>query len=323
MVFRQALREVADDNLKERTLRVGVAMLNWGAAENTIRCVSLLLEGTRAPDLIVVHDNGSPGDSADRIARAASSLRLLRSGTNIGFAAGMNHAVSHALAAGMDGVWILNNDTVPTPDCLAVLSEALFAAPGTAAVTGRILHPGPPPTLRYAGAEYDERLMHYAAVGSGERDAGQHGLARDVPFVSGCCMLVTRRAWESIGPFFEPFFAYWEDADWCLRATRAGHRLRYEPRAVLTHVQYGGAAEASPFRFYLHTRNHFYFIRRHAETRVRRAACLARAMRRYLWTAVCFARQGRMPAAVHTMAGIADGCLRIGAPLFFRVPKPS
>jgi GT2 family glycosyltransferase len=303
-------------------VRIGVAILNWGEAESTIQCITRLLAGEEKPELVVVHDNASPRDSADRVASVIPSVHLLRSRTNIGFAAGMNTAVGHAFSRGMDGVWILNNDTLPDSSCLRILKHVLCAQSGTAAATGKIMNAGNPPTLQYAGATYDERLMRHAAVGNNEIDTGQHDRAADVPFVSGASMLVTREAWESVGPFFVPFFAYWEDADWSRRALYAGFRLYYDPRAVLTHAQYGGASGISAFRHYLYTRNHFYFIRRNATGGSRSRACLARAVGLHARAAVRLAVRGRISNAAHTLGGIGDGLLPIGSPQFFRVPTP-
>lgn len=303
-------------------MRVGVAILNWGRAESTIQCITRLLAGDEKPELVVVHDNASPGDSANRIASVFPSVHLLKSRTNIGFAAGMNAAVGYAFSKEMDGVWILNNDTLPDPSCLRILKHVICTQPGTAAATGKIMNAGSPPTLQYAGATYDERLMHYSAAGNNEIDTGQYDRAADVPFVSGASMLVTRESWESVGPFFVPFFAYWEDADWSRRALCAGRRLYYDPRAVLTHSQYGGATGISAFRRYLYTRNHFYFIRRNALEGSRRRACLARAFGMHARSAIRLAVRGRISDAAHIIGGIGDGLLPIGAPQFFRVPTP-
>jgi len=45
-----------------------------------------------------------------------------------------------------------------------------------------------------------------------------------------------RRVWDEIGPFDERYpYPTGEDADWTMRARLAGHRLYFEPRAVVMH----------------------------------------------------------------------------------------
>ena len=45
----------------------------------------------------------------------------------------------------------------------------------------------------------------------------------------------------------EGFFMYWEDADWCRRATNAGFEVRFEPSLVVRQNQ-GASARSYPFR---------------------------------------------------------------------------
>jgi GT2 family glycosyltransferase len=49
-------------------------------------------------------------------------------------------------------------------------------------------------------------------------------------------MLISAKAWVSIGPFRADFFAYYEDAEWCQRATAAGWTCRYLGEVLCTHA---------------------------------------------------------------------------------------
>ncbi len=54
------------------------------------------------------------------------------------------------------------------------------------------------------------------------------------------CLLVARRAYESVGPLDERFPLFFSDVDWCLRAWRAGWTIGYTPEATVVHQ--GGAS---------------------------------------------------------------------------------
>ena len=41
--------------------------------------------------------------------------------------------------------------------------------------------------------------------------------------------------WDRLGPLAAPYFAYYEDVDWCWRAQLARLRVRYEPRMRVVH----------------------------------------------------------------------------------------
>lgn len=67
-------------------------------------------------------------------------------------------------------------------------------------------------------------------------------VVQQVDVVAGCFMFVRRKAWEHVGPMYEGFFMYGEEADWCFRFRRAGWRVSYFPGASILH--YGNASTA-------------------------------------------------------------------------------
>lgn len=53
--------------------------------------------------------------------------------------------------------------------------------------------------------------------------------------LSAAALMVRREAIDATGGFDERFHMYGEDNEWCLRMTRAGWRLIFEPAAVIRH----------------------------------------------------------------------------------------
>jgi GT2 family glycosyltransferase len=60
---------------------------------------------------------------------------------------------------------------------------------------------------------------------------------QNVPWVTGCCLLVRRECWQALGGFDEDFFLYYEDVDLCRRACAAGWSVWYEPGVRVTHFR--------------------------------------------------------------------------------------
>jgi GT2 family glycosyltransferase len=56
------------------------------------------------------------------------------------------------------------------------------------------------------------------------------------------CFLLTRAAYEKVGPMDERFPLYFNDVDWCLRAQNKGISIWYTPDAVAIHG-YGGTTK--------------------------------------------------------------------------------
>jgi GT2 family glycosyltransferase len=273
-------------------MKVGVVLLNWNGGEFTIPCIQSLLASSCPPWRIVVVDNGSTDGSPDRVSACFPDVLVVRSPENIGFAAGNNAGIRRLLTDGAELIWVLNNDTEVAPDCLSVLVAEMKADPDLAAASGKILFATRPNQIWYAGADW--RYWSLSAPHRGEMatDVGQFDTPTCVGFLSGCCMLVRRWAFERIGMFDEDYFAYYEDADWCLRARIAGLRLRYVPSAVLWHrvsatirknTLGSSGGTASPLSYFLSVRNRFLTIRRHATSPLQRVTAIALAVPGYVY----------------------------------------
>jgi hypothetical protein len=128
-------------------------------------------------------------------------------------------------------------------------------------VGGKALYPDG--TIQHAGGYVDERGWgsHY---GYRCKDIGQFDQTRDVDYVTGAALLVTRQALETLGGLderFEP--AYFEDVDWCCRARKADFRVVYVPKAVLTHRETSVAADGSHQGQFLIQRNRLRLVLKH------------------------------------------------------------
>jgi GT2 family glycosyltransferase len=100
-------------------------------------------------------------------------------------------------------------------------------------------------------------------IGANEPDCGQHEQIAERDALFGCAMLIRRAAWEQVGLFWEPFFNYAEETDWCLRARGLGLRLLYVPQAVVRHRTSSSLGWDSPLKIYLIARNQLYLRKRH------------------------------------------------------------
>jgi GT2 family glycosyltransferase len=76
-------------------------------------------------------------------------------------------------------------------------------------------------------------------------------------------LLATRAAWEKVGLLDEGYYIYAEDADWCLRARRAGFELLFVPTARLWHEVSASSGAASPWKIYHRLRANFRLFQLH------------------------------------------------------------
>jgi GT2 family glycosyltransferase len=73
--------------------------------------------------------------------------------------------------------------------------------------------------------------------GDHQPDDGRYDDAGEHFFASGTAMVFRSEVFARVGELAEPFFAYFEDADWSWRARLAGLRILYDPEAVVEHRQ--------------------------------------------------------------------------------------
>ena len=243
-----------------------VVVLDWNGGAETLDCLASLERTTPPGTWRILVDNGSRESVAARAQAADPGLHVIRAGANLGYAGGNNLGIRWAMEQGATHVLILNNDARLEPGALAAMLEVAVADPRIAAVGAKILRRDDPSRLWFAWGEVSWRQSLVRLVGVGARDDGRFDVLRDVPWVSGCAILLSRRALELIGPFDEEFFAYHEEVDWCATAHEHGLSVVYVPRARVIHrgeASSGGHQYVSR-RQYLTARNAILYARKHA-----------------------------------------------------------
>ena len=242
---------------------VTVIILNWNGKADTLSCLSSLKEQTVPLDLIVV-DNGSDDGSEATIRQAHPDITLLQTGRNLGYTGGNNVGIRHALARGATHIFVVNNDVVFAPQCVAELLADCMAHPNAAAAVPKCLFESEPDTIYFAGGRILRRgpAVH---VGLGQPDGPEFDQPGNTDWITGCALFATRQAFERIGPFDDRFFLLFEDVDWSLRAREAGMPLRYVPTARLWHggSKTFGGKRGTVYQYYF-TRNGLLSLERHS-----------------------------------------------------------
>ena len=236
-------------------------VLNYRTADQTWLAARSIETSTVRPQLWVV-DNGSADGSLQRLAAALPGVGLLDTGRNLGFAAGCNVGIRAALEAGADFVLLVNSDAVLAPDALEKLLDAAAANPHAGVVAPVIVSREEPDRVASAGIRFSlttGRMRHIAA--GRPVSLLPPAPVHHVDAVSGCVMLVRRRAFEKAGVFDEAFFFSFEDIEFCLRVRRAGFDVLCVPDAVAYHEGGRSIGRTSPDRVYFAARNHLRVAR--------------------------------------------------------------
>lgn len=195
------------------TVSIIVPNLNSPVIGRTLEALEDQIGASAAIEVIVV-GRDEPG-----LVRESDAVRFFDTGRPMPPAPARNRGV----AAARGGVLcFLDADCIPAQDWLA-RHLAAYDDHETAVVGGGVAFP----TDDYWTLA-DNVASFYPVLASAP--AGEREL---LPSLNLSCR---RSVWDRVGGFDERYpFPAAEDADWCLRARRAGYRLRFEPRALVHH----------------------------------------------------------------------------------------
>ncbi len=236
--------------------RVSVILVNWNGRAHLERCLSGLRRQNYGNYEVVLVDNASQDGSVAFVRERFPEVRVLESGTNIGFPAANNLGIA---ATSGDYVATLNVDTEAEPGWLAALVAGMSAVPHVGMCASKMLFLHAPEQINSTGIAVDRAGVAWDRDG-GRRDdeAGQE--AGEVFGPCAGAALYRREMLAEIGGWDGDFFYLYEDVDLAWRARLTGWRAWYCPEARVYHVHAGAGTEGSPFKHYLLARNRIWTI---------------------------------------------------------------
>lgn len=242
-------------------MKIVTVILNTNRREDTLACLASLHESSYPDQQIIVLDNASTDGSAEAIRQQFPEVQVEALRENKGYAGNNNVGIQLAMAQGAEWVFVLNEDTLVHPDCLALMAQAAHGA-RIGVVGPMVYHHNEPTVIQSAGGRLD-RFWQATHSGENETDHGQFSRPREVEWISGCAILVRRDVIAQLGALDERFFYYWEETEWCLRARRAGWRVLHVPQAKLWHKGVQRDYAPSPNVTYYQTRNRLLALHKH------------------------------------------------------------
>ncbi len=196
----------------------------------------LLGQLKKYPTIII--DNGGTL-TLDDVGRAT----LLSQQKNLGYGAAANIGIHHASGIGAKWFVILNQDILFSDNSASQLVSLLRKL--TPCVAGPFA----------AGLDQSR----WTTILPSDR----------TDYLTGSCIAIHERIVGKIGYFYEPYFLYYEDADYCVRARNAGYPLTRVTIPGMAHEETASLGRGSRLHQYYLARNHMLFVRRLAPTPVK------------------------------------------------------
>jgi GT2 family glycosyltransferase len=245
--------------------------LCYNGLEDTCQLIDSLQTTVRSVSYeVVVVDNASRENEAEKLTRRYPTLTVVRSKVNGGFAAGNN--IGLRLARGRL-LFFINNDTFVEEDHFDHLVRLLDGSPHIGGLSPKIRFAAPPRNIQYAGfTPLTPITLRNEALGYGHADDGSYDHPHPTPYLHGAAMLLKREAIERVGLMPEAYFLYYEELDWSTRLTRAGYELWYDPTCTIYHEESRSVGTRSALSAYYHTRGRLLYARRNRQGWQRLAA---------------------------------------------------
>lgn len=218
---------------KKMVPELSVVILSYNQfALTTGPCLASLSQVDTIDLEIIVVDNGSDENTLHHLAVAASEdprVRLILNNENRGYAGGNNDGVIQARA---EAIVLLNSDTRVLPNSLSILARQLKSRLGPVMLG---------PVTNAAGNEQQlffkpgdvQAVMDQGALWSSH--AGGSFFSTDQ--LSFFCVAMLRKTYLDLGGLDESFsLGFYEDADFCCRAVRAGVDVQVMEEAFVYHT---------------------------------------------------------------------------------------
>ncbi len=263
--------------------RVVAVVVTWNRRELLTEALAALRAQRHPLAGVVVVDNAST-DGTDGLLAAESGLDVVRLQTNTGGAGGFAVGIERAMSHDPDLVWLLDDDTVPTPDAAGELVRVWESYTD---------HAGRPPAVLASKVVWTDGRDHpmntprrKPGVGKAEVEAARRVGAsplRSASFVSIMCDAdVVRQR----GLPLADYFLWNDDFEYSTRLIR-GRAGLYCPDSVVEHkTKVFGSTDADPGeRFFFEVRNKVWlFTRSHGLSPWEKAVYGASTLRRWVRT---------------------------------------
>lgn len=202
---------------------------------NGSKPLPLCIESLRKTDYkdfeVILVDNGSSDGTSRLVKENYPEVKVITLPKNLGFAGGNNVGIK---ASKGDVIVLLNDDTEPYPDWLNGFKEASNKLNDWGILGCKLLYPDRK-TIQHAGAMIKPTANTYH-FGYGEEDKGQYDIITECDYVTGAAFAIKRELIDKIGLLDDGYFPiYFEESDYCWRASKAGYKSYYIPKSVVIH----------------------------------------------------------------------------------------
>jgi GT2 family glycosyltransferase len=194
---------------------------NWAACivyyqdqESLLNLLESLEQQSLKPDGVFITDNNSLQSLA--LKYYSFPVQITKLGENKGFAAGANVALKNAINNNFNNLMLLSQDVLLDSSSVEQMISELVRSKGIVF-----------PTMynRNTNQVFSKGGIVNKFLGSIKLSTSRS--PKNPEWADGSCLVFTKEVFNSVGGFYEKFFMYFEDVDFCYRAKSKGFTLKH------------------------------------------------------------------------------------------------
>lgn len=199
---------------------------------------------------IIVTDSQTQEDTAMLMREEYPEIKFFPFRKNVGFQELVKKGIQESQG---EFFLILNGDIIVRKDSIEKLLEFIKNHPAAGMVGPKLINFNG--TLQYSCSRFYKPLtIVYRRTFLGRLPFAKkhldwflmmdydHASVKEVDWLMGSALLVTRSAVEKVGLMDSRYFMYFEDVDWCRRFWKNGYKVIYYPLASMNHYHGRGSA---------------------------------------------------------------------------------
>jgi GT2 family glycosyltransferase len=210
---------------------LSVLVVTFNERELIERCLPALVDQLGENDELIVADNRSDDGTVEAVERLAPAATVIRMPSNDGYMPACNAAAARARG---DVIVTIDADAIPAPGFCDAIRAPAANGRGWAGWMGLVTM-GDGSLINTSGGVSHFTGLSWAGQVGEPLDAAR-AEPREVSFLSGTCLAISREAWRRDPGFAPEYFLYFDDVDWCFRARLGGGRIGIEPAARVDHL---------------------------------------------------------------------------------------
>lgn len=212
---------------------VSIVIPVYNQFEYTYHCVEAILKNSGGITYEILIGNDCSTDLTTQIDSVLPGVRCITNEKNLRFVLNCNNAAKYAKGKYL---LFLNNDTQVQVNWLEPLVTLIESADDIGMVGSKLIYPDG--LLQEAGGILWRDGSAWNFGNRQNPSLPEYNYVKEVDYISGASIMLSRALWEEIGGFDETFVpAYCDDSDLAFTVRKKGYRVLYQPKSVVVHFE--------------------------------------------------------------------------------------